>query len=363
MSVFCCLFCQPFRGDPVMSSSGVSFPGQQGCSSHCLGTGSTPCLQGPRVGELAPPLHSADVRTSLMYEGSHHPTCSNPQAPGPVRLTIHLQAGQCGVDSQHLSQGGPAGAEGDVADARVTLGEWWVPATEKQCTVVAWGPEEDALSFLQVLCPGCQQVLNFLGRKRHYGVLNMLRGTGSSGTGTDPGQSSLNWALSPSRAHTPLCPPTAVWCHPTEPATAMTHYREPRAVVQPHLEQRCLVVTPQGGSGRPGCRAWGLGVPESLGCAPPRSHCVAVEGLVLLHLGAVERGEHEQQGPRRGEEVRWCSWDPRGLVAAPGALKINISLAQQLGLASSQTKTRRCGSPGCGRRCDGGVGRGQPPKA
>ena len=80
------------------------------------------------------------------------------------------------MDSQHLSQGGPAGAEGDVAYARVTPGEGWVPATEKQRTVVTRGPEEDALSFIQVLCPGCQQVLNVLGRKgRHYGVLSTLR--------------------------------------------------------------------------------------------------------------------------------------------------------------------------------------------
>lgn len=80
--------------------------------------------------------------------------CSDPQALGLVQLTIHLQAGQHAVDSQHLSQGGPAGAEGDVAYARVTLGEGWVPAAKEQCTVVTRGPEEDALSFIEVLCPG-----------------------------------------------------------------------------------------------------------------------------------------------------------------------------------------------------------------
>lgn len=54
ISAFCRLFCQPFRGGPTMSSSGVSFPGQQGHSCHSLSTGSTPCLQGLRAGELAP---------------------------------------------------------------------------------------------------------------------------------------------------------------------------------------------------------------------------------------------------------------------------------------------------------------------
>lgn len=48
-------------------------------------------------------------------------------------------------------------------------------------------------------------------------------------------------------------PPAAVWYHPTEPAMTMTPCREPSAVVQPHLEQHGLIVTPQGGSGRPGC--------------------------------------------------------------------------------------------------------------
>lgn len=39
------------------------------------------------------------------------------------------------------------------------------------------GPEEDALSFIQVLCPGCQEVLNILGRKEKlYGILSTLCG-------------------------------------------------------------------------------------------------------------------------------------------------------------------------------------------
>lgn len=81
------------------------------------------------------------------------------------------------MDSQHLSQGGPAGAEGDVADARVAPAEGWVPATKEQRTVMTRSPEEDALSFIQVLRPGCQQVLNILGRKgRHYGIPSTLCG-------------------------------------------------------------------------------------------------------------------------------------------------------------------------------------------
>lgn len=112
-----------------------------------------------------------------MHRESCHPTCPDPQAQGLVQLTIHLQAGQCGVDSQHLSQCGPAGAEGDVADARVPSGQGWVPATKEQCTVVTRGPEEDALSFIQVLCPGCQEVLNILGRKeKFYEILSPLCG-------------------------------------------------------------------------------------------------------------------------------------------------------------------------------------------
>lgn len=105
-----------------------------------------------------------------MHKGSCHP-----QAQGLVQLTIHLQAGQRGVDPQHLPQRGPAGAEGDVADARVPSGQGWVPATEEQRPVVTRGPEEDALSLLQVLCPGCQEVLNILGRKEQlYGILSTL---------------------------------------------------------------------------------------------------------------------------------------------------------------------------------------------
>lgn len=81
------------------------------------------------------------------------------------------------MDSQHLSQGGPAGAERDVADARVPSGEGWVPAAEEQRTVVTRGTEEDALSFIQVLCPGCQEVLNILGRKEKLnGILSTLCG-------------------------------------------------------------------------------------------------------------------------------------------------------------------------------------------
>lgn len=81
------------------------------------------------------------------------------------------------MDSQHLSQGCPAGAEGDVADARVPSGEGWIPATEEQCTIVMRGPEEDAPSFTQVLCPGCQEVLNILGRKEKlYGILSTVYG-------------------------------------------------------------------------------------------------------------------------------------------------------------------------------------------
>lgn len=112
-----------------------------------------------------------------MHKGPCHPTCPDPQAQGLVQLTIYLQAGQRGVDSQHLSQGGPAGAEGDVADARVPSGEGWVPAAEEQRTVVTRGTEEDALSFIQVLCPGCQEVLNILGRKEKLnGILSTLCG-------------------------------------------------------------------------------------------------------------------------------------------------------------------------------------------
>lgn len=112
-----------------------------------------------------------------MHKGPHHPTCPDPQARGLVQLTVHLQAGQRGVDSQHLSQGGPAGAEGDVADARVPSGEGRVPATKEQRTVVMRSPEEDALSFTQVLCPGCQEVMNILGRKEKlYGILSTLCG-------------------------------------------------------------------------------------------------------------------------------------------------------------------------------------------
>lgn len=103
-----------------------------------------------------------------MHKGPHHPPCPDPQAQGLVQLTINLQAGQCGVDSQHLSQSSPAGAEGDVADARVPSGEGWAPATEEQRTVLTRGPEKDALSFIQVLCPGCQEVLNILGERRSF---------------------------------------------------------------------------------------------------------------------------------------------------------------------------------------------------
>lgn len=112
-----------------------------------------------------------------MHKGPCHPTCPDPQPQGLVQLTIHLQAGQRGMDSQHLSQGGPAGAQGDVADARVPSGEGWVLAAEEQRTVLTRGPDEDALSFIQVLCPGCQEVLNILGRKEKlYGILSTLCG-------------------------------------------------------------------------------------------------------------------------------------------------------------------------------------------
>lgn len=53
-----------------------------------------------------------------------------------------------------------------MADTRVTLGEEGVPAAKEQCAVVTRGPQKDALSFLQVLGPGCKEVINILGRKR-----------------------------------------------------------------------------------------------------------------------------------------------------------------------------------------------------
>lgn len=60
-----------------------------------------------------------------------------------------------------------------MTDTRVTLGEEGVPATKEQRAVVTRGPQKDALSFLQVLGPGCQQVLNILRRKkRHLSVLS-----------------------------------------------------------------------------------------------------------------------------------------------------------------------------------------------
>lgn len=94
-------------------------------------------------------------------------------ALGPGQLTEHLQAGQRSMDSQHLPQGGPACAEGDVADTGVSPTNVGVPAIKKQCPVVTRGSEKDALSFLQVLCPSCQQVLNILGKKgRLHGVLS-----------------------------------------------------------------------------------------------------------------------------------------------------------------------------------------------
>lgn len=98
-------------------------------------------------------------------------------APGPGQLTKHLQTGQHSMDSEHLPQGGPACAEGDVADTGVSPAEVGVPAIKEQRPVVTRGSEKDALSFLEVLCPSCQQVLNILGKKgRFHGVLNAQRG-------------------------------------------------------------------------------------------------------------------------------------------------------------------------------------------